>query len=417
MKTELKVEQVPVKFLKPAEYNPRTWTDEARLQLSASLGEFGFVQPIVANSNPKRNGVVIGGNFKLDIAIQSGIKEVPVVWVNLTIDREKALNLRLNKNQGDFDFELLADFDSALLEEVGFGSDEIDLIFPENEEDEFDAEEEAENIVEPVSKLGDIYELGRHRLMCGSSIEKPDIHALMGGVRADMIFTDPPYGVSYVGKTKDALEIKNDQLDAADLLKFLSKAFAAMFAELKAGGSWYVAGPAGQPFNMAFNRSLEPHNWRHTLVWVKQTFVMGRADYHYRHELIYYGWREGAGHYFLDDRSKDTVWEKEPTDAEVIKWFRKEVEKTDVWRFKKPARNREHPTMKPVELVSQAIRNSSMRDWIILDPFGGSGSTLIAAETLGRRCYSMELDPRYVDVIIKRWEKLTGKKAKLCPKK
>ena len=226
-----------------------------------------------------------------------------------------------------------------------------------------------------------------------------------------MIFTDPPYGVSYVGKTKDALEIENDKLDGEQLQKFLETAFRAMFENLTEGGSWYVAGPAGQPFNMAFNRALEPHNWKHTLVWVKQTFVMGRADYHYRHELIYYGWKEGKVHYFVDDRTKDTVWETEPTDEQIVKWFRKEVEKTDVWRFKKPARNREHPTMKPIELVGQAIRNSTIRDQVILDPFGGSGSTLISAEGLNRRCFTMEFDPRYVDVIIKRWEKLTGLKA------
>lgn len=411
MKTELKIEQVPVTELRAADYNPRAWSEAARKGLSRSLDEFGFMQPIVANSAPARKGIVIGGNFKLDIAIERRLKTVPVVWVKLTIEKEKELNLRLNKNQGEFDLELLADFDADLLEEVGFGSDELDRIFPKDDDDEFDAEAEAEAIVTPVSKLGDIYQLGRHRLMCGSSTSKPDIHALMGGVRPDMIFTDPPYGVSYVGKTKDALEIKNDKLEGDELLKFLGAAFALMFDMLQPGGSWYVAGPAGQPFNMAFNRALEPHNWRHTLVWVKQTFVMGRADYHYRHELIYYGWKEGAAHYFIDDRSKDTVWEKEPTDEEIIKWFRKETEKTDVWRFKKPARNREHPTMKPIELVSQAVRNSTIRNQAVLDPFGGSGSTLIAAEQLNRICYTMELDPRYVDVIIRRYEKLTGQKA------
>lgn len=215
-----------------------------------------------------------------------------------------------------------------------------------------------------------------------------------------------------MGKTKDALEIDNDKLEGDELARFLSKAFNTMEKALKKGGAWYIAGPAGQPFNMIFSRALETHNWRHTLVWVKQTFVMGRADYHYRHELIFYGWKDGAPHYFTEDRNKDTVWEKEPTDEEIIKWFRNEVEKADVWRFKKPARNREHPTMKPIELIAQSIRNSSIRDQVVLDLFGGSGSTMMAAEQLNRKAYLMEFDPRYVDVIIKRWEKQTGNKAK-----
>ncbi len=412
MQTELIVKQVPIAELIPAEYNPRKWTEEARKELTKSLGEFGMVQPIVANSNPARKGIVIGGNFKLDILKSKGLTHAPVVWVNLTLEKEKALNLRLNKNQGDFDFELLAEFEMDMLKEVGFSSKELDKIFDEDEKgDDFDEDAELAKIVVPVAKLGDIYQLGEHRVMCGDSTKKEDIEKLVGDKKVDMIFVDPPYGVSYVGKTKDALEIKNDKLDSTELEEFLGKAFAIMFEKLRGGGGWYVAGPAGQPFNMAFNRALEHHNWRHTLVWVKNTFAMGRADYHYRHEIIYYGWKEGAPHYFTDDRTKDTVFEQYPTDEEILKWFKKNVDKTDVWRFKKPARNAEHPTMKPVELVAFAIRNSSQRDEIVLDVFAGSGSTLIAAESCHRTAYLCELDPKYVDVIIKRWELLTKRKA------
>lgn len=410
---ELTIHQIAIEELKPADYNPRKWSETARRGLTASLDAFGFVQPIVANSAPERRGVIIGGNFKLDIAKEKGMKTVPVVWVNIPdIKKEKELNLRLNKNQGEFDNELLGEFDEDLLKEIGWDSKDLDKIFKDDEEDDFDAEKEVGKIINPTSKLGDIFELGRHRLICGDANSIEDVKKLMGGVQADMVFTDPPYGVSYVGKTKDALEIKNDKLLADELLVFLSKSFSTMFGVLKKGGVWYVAGPAGQPYNMAFNRALENHNWKHTLVWVKQTFVMGRADYHYKHELIYYGWKEGAAHYFTDDRTKDTVWEKEPTDQDILRWFRSEIEKTDVWKFKKPARNREHPTMKPIALCQQAIRNSSKRGEIILDTFGGSGSTLIAAEGVSRVCYISELDPKYCDVIIKRWEKLTGEKAK-----
>jgi len=413
MENNLTVEQVPIEQLIPADYNPRKWSESARKGLTESLNVFGFVQPIVANSAPARKGIIIGGNFKLSIAKEKGLKSLPVVWVNIPdLKTEQELNLRLNKNQGEFDNELLAEFDEDLLKSVGFDSKDLDKIFDEDEDDDFDADKEAEKIVTPVSKLGDVYELGRHRLMCGDATDLEGVRKLTGGGTADMIFCDPPYGVSYVGKTKDALEIENDKLDGENLAGLLEKSFVVMFDVLKKGGSWYVAGPAGQPYNMIFNRALEPHNWKHTLVWVKQTFVMGRADYHYRHELIYYGWKEGAPHYFTDERTEDTVWEKEPTDQQIILHYRANLEQSDVWKFKKPARNKEHPTMKPVELVAKAIRNSSKRGEVVLDLFGGSGTTLIAAEQVNRTAWVCELDPRYVDVIIKRWEKLTGEKAK-----
>lgn len=179
---ELKVKQVPIGELKPADYNPRKWSAEARKGLTASINEFGFIQPIVANSAPKRYGVVIGGNFKLSISQEKGLKTVPVVWVNLPdIEKEKELNLRLNKNQGEFDLDLLADFDPKMLEEVGFEAKELDKIFKDDEEDDFDGDKEAEKIITPESKPGEIYELGRHRLMCGNSSSEQDVAKLMGG--------------------------------------------------------------------------------------------------------------------------------------------------------------------------------------------------------------------------------------------
>lgn len=187
--SELKTEQVPIEQLRPAEYNPRKWSEEARRNLTASLDEFGFVQPIVVNSAPNRRGIIIGGNFKLDIAKEKGLKTVPVVWVNLPdIKKEKALNLRLNKNQGEFDFDLLADFDPALLADVGFDSKDIDKIFGDTDEDDFDGDKEAAAIVEPTSKYGEIYQLGRHRLMCGDASKLEDVKKLMGGgTLADMV--------------------------------------------------------------------------------------------------------------------------------------------------------------------------------------------------------------------------------------
>ena len=180
--TELKIEQVPIEQLRPAEYNPRKWSEQARKGLTASLDEFGFVQPIVVNATPERHGVIIGGNFKLDIAKKKGMATVPVVWVNIPdLKKEKELNLRLNKNQGEFDLELLADFDQELLEEVGFESKELDKIFDENGEDDFNADEEVAAIVTPTAKYGELYELGKHRLMCGDSAKVNDVDKLMGG--------------------------------------------------------------------------------------------------------------------------------------------------------------------------------------------------------------------------------------------
>jgi site-specific DNA-methyltransferase (adenine-specific) len=221
--------------------------------------------------------------------------------------------------------------------------------------------------------------------MCGDSTEKDQLAVLMQGKEADLVWTDPPYGVSYVGKTKDALTIENDDMDIDALQEFLTKAFQAGHEVTKKGGCWYVAAPSGNIFQ-AFSIPLSNLGiWRHTLVWVKDTLVMGRADYHYKHESIFYGWKEGAAHQTPPDRKQDTVWE-----------------------IDRPKRNAEHPTMKPIELITRAIKNSSNQGEIVLDMFGGSGSTLIAANETNRTAYLMELDPHYVDVICARYQKHTG---------
>jgi site-specific DNA-methyltransferase (adenine-specific) len=207
---------------------------------------------------------------------------------------------------------------------------------------------------------------------------------------ADLVWTDPPYGVSYVGKTKDALTIQNDSLNPEEFLAFLKSAFENSKRVSKPGAVWYVAAPAGNLF-LSFAIALSDLEiWRHTLVWVKDMFVMGRADYHYRHEAILYGWTPGAAHQEPPDRKQDSVWE-----------------------IPRPKRSEEHPTMKPLELIIRAIRNSTSKGQIVLDPFGGSGSTLIAAEQTGRKARLIELDPKYCDVIVTRWQNLTGQTAEL----
>jgi DNA modification methylase len=417
MDTDLVIEQVPIEQLVPCDYNPRKWSDAARKGLMASLDEFGMLQPIVANAATDRRGVVIGGNFKLDIALKKGLKTLPVVWVTLTSEKEKALNLRLNKNQGEFDLDLLSEFDKALLEEVGFESKELDKIFDEDDEDDFDADAEAAAITTPTAKYGEIYELGRHRLMCGDSSKKEDVEKLLGGVLADMVFTDPPYNVNYSGRGKTTSnKIQNDNMDEQSFRTMLNAWFARYAESLKPTGGMYVcyASRTHREFEDAINAN--GFEVRNQIIWVKKVASMGWGDYRWKHEPILYCHKKGASLDFYGDRKQYTEWTEEPSDTELLKTVRKLVERDEagestVWRLGREQKY-DHPTQKPVKLVSIAIRNSSKRGDTVLDLFGGSGSTLIAANELNRTAYTMELDPKYVDVIIKRWEKLTGEQAK-----
>lgn len=279
------------------------------------------------------------------------------------------------------------------MEMTGFSFDEVDNILKDitgSKEDDFDIQQALDEIDEPTTKTGDIWILGRHRLMCGDSTQKEQVLRLMNNQEADMLLTDPPYNVDYEGKTADALKIENDNMNETEFYNFLLDSFRNMYESVKYGGSVYVfhADTEGLNFRNAFKSC--GFKLAQCLVWVKNTFVMGRQDYQWRHEPILYGWKEGAGHYFVDDRKQSTVLE-----------------------FDKPSRNAEHPTMKPVDLLVYLIKNSSKENNLILDLFGGSGSTLIAAEQTKRNCYTMELDPKYCDVIVKRWETLTGEKAEL----
>jgi len=415
---ELKVEQVAISELRPAEYNPRHWSEDARRNLEASLNEFGFVQPIVVNSAPNRRGIIVGGNFKLDIAKSKGLTTVPVVWVNIPdLVQEKRLNLRLNKNQGEFDFDLLADFDKELLSDVGFSGKEIDRIFDADEQDDFDGDKEVASIGEPTAKYGDLFELGRHRLMCGDASKLDDVKKLMGGgAQADMVFTDPPYNVAYEGKGKSTSNtIKNDDMSEEDFRKMLTAWFGSYREAIKPDAPLYTcyASRTHREFEDALNAN--GFEVRNQIIWVKKVASMGWGDYRWKHEPILYCHLKGVPMKFYGDRKQYTEWTEEPTDEELLKVMRDMVKRDEagestVWRLHREMKY-DHPTQKPLKLVSIAIRNSSKRGDIVLDLFGGSGSTLIASEQLSRNCYTMELDPRYTDVIIKRWEKLTGEKS------
>lgn len=296
------------------------------------------------------------------------------LWSDLDL---AGINIDLADLGPDFDIEFLGikDFVLEPLEKLEPGCDE---------------DEAPEPPVEPVTRRGDVYQLGKHKLICGDSTVLDDVQKLMGNDKADMVWTDPPYNVAYEGKTKDALKIQNDEMSAENFYQFLYDAYSNMLMFTKAGGAIYVAHADKEGMN--FRKALIDSGWllKQCLNWVKQALVMGRQDYHCKHEPILYGWAPGASHNWYSDRKQTTVLE-----------------------FNRPARNAEHPTMKPIDLIEYCLNNSCSSGGLVLDLFGGSGSTLIACEKTGRRASLVELDPKYCDVIIARWEKYTGKKAEL----
>ena len=392
----MNIQIIDINKLIPATYNPRKdlKPDDAEyIKIKNSIVKFGFVSLLVIN----KDMTVIGGHQRLKVLKDLGITEVECIVVDLDKTNEKALNIALNKIQGDWDEDKL----EALLQELkleefdmnltGFDFDEVDEILNDingTKEDNFDVDSAYEEIEEPITKPGDIWILGNHRLMCGDSTHKDDIMRLMNNQDADMLLTDPPYNVDYVGKTAEALKIKNDNMDDNQFYEFLRKVFENMYIVTKEGASIYVfhADTEGINFRKAFKDA--GFKLAECLIWKKDCFVMGRQDYQWQHEPVLYGWKEGKAHYFINDRTQSTILE-----------------------FDRPKQSTLHPTMKPIDLIAKLIKNSSKENDIILDLFGGSGSTIIAAEQLNRCCYTMELDPKYCDVIVKRWETLTNKEA------
>ncbi len=393
--SNMNIQKINILKLKPSEYNPRKDLqpeDEEYIKIKNSILEFGYVAPVIINADM----TVIGGHQRLKVLKELGYEEIQCIVVDLDKNKEKALNLALNKISGEWDNDKLEAILAELKETdidmniTGFSNDEIDDILKDimgSNEDDFDLEEALEEIEEPITKVGDIWKLGKHRLLCGDSTQQEDVMRLMNNQEADILLTDPPYNVDYEGT---AGKIENDNMNETEFYNLLIDAFKNMHSVAKAGCPIYVfhADTEGLNFRNAFKNA--GFKLAQCLVWVKNTFVMGRQDYQWKHEPILYGWKEGKAHYFIDSRSQNTVLE-----------------------FDKPTRNAEHPTMKPIDLLVYLIKNSSKENNLIVDLFGGSGSSLIAAEQTNRICYTMELDPRYCDVIIKRWETLTGQKAEL----
>lgn len=394
---KLKVIYRKTEDLIPYVRNARTHSDEQVARIAASIREFGWTNPILVDGD---NGI-IAGHGRLAAARKMGMTEVPTIELSGMTDVQKRAYIladnRLALDAG-WDDELLAieleelkdlNFDVSL---TGFSPDEIDGLIDNGEEcaEESEDAELPETPEEPVTKTGDVWILGRHRLICGDSCTSGAVEQLMQDDRADMYLTDPPYNVAYQGGTKDALTIMNDSMDDASFRQFLIDAFSMADSVMKPEASFYIWHADLEGFN--FRGACRDVEWkvRECLVWVKNSLVIGRQDYQWRHEPCLYGWKDGASHNWYSDRSQTTVLE-----------------------FNKPARNGEHPPMKPVELFRYLIENSSKSGDVILDSFGGSGTTLIACEESGRCARLIELDPKYCDVIVRRWQNMTGKHAVL----
>ena len=381
----MEIKNLKLSELKPYENNPRI-NDEAVKYVAESIKEFGFKVPIVVD----KNNIIVAGHTRYKASKQLGLEEVPcIVADDLTDEQVKAFRLADNKvgEIAEWDFKLLAEelqgIDDLDMEAFGF---EMPKNEDEVEEDEYDVELPKE----PKSKLGQVYKLGRHRLMCGDSTKAEDVAKLMDGVKADMLLTDPPYNVAYEGGTKDKLKIKNDNMPDEKFRQFLVEAFTRANEVMKDGSVFYIWHADSEGYN--FRGACFNIGWkvRQCLIWNKNSMVLGRQDYQWKHEPCLYGWKEGASHLWATDRKQTTVLD-----------------------FDRPNRNAEHPTMKPVKLFDYLIKNNTKSEDIVLDLFGGSGTTIIACEQNKRTGYVMELDPKYVDVIINRWEQYTGEKAVL----
>ena len=377
--------------LLPADYNPRKDLkpgDAEYEKLKRSLEQFGYVEPVIWN---KATGRVVGGHQRLKVLIDMGITEVDCVVVEMDEEKEKALNIALNKISGDWDKDKLAllisdlqgaDFDVSL---TGFDPEEIDDLFKDAtkdgvSDDDFDVDAELKKPT--MTKAGDLWMLGNHRLVCGDSTKADTCELLMGDRFANLVITDPPYNVNYEGS---AGKIKNDNMENDAFYQFLYDAFTNTEKVMAEDASIYVfhADTEGLNFRRAFADA--GFYLSGTCIWKKQSLVLGRSPYQWQHEPCLFGWKKNGKHQWYADRKQTTIWE-----------------------FDKPKKNGDHPTMKPVPLIAYPIMNSSMSNCIVLDPFGGSGSTLIACEQTKRICCTVELEEKYCDVIVKRYIEQVG---------
>ncbi|WP_302490392.1 site-specific DNA-methyltransferase [uncultured Dialister sp.] len=387
----MRIEKKNITDLIPADYNPRKDLkpgDKEYEKLKHSIHEFGYVDPLIWN---QQTGRLIGGHQRLKVLKDMGIEDVDVVIVDMNEEKEKALNVALNKISGDWDKDKLMllitdlqgeDFDVSL---TGFDPEELDDLFKDDlkddvKDDNFDVDKELKKPT--MTKPGDLWQLGEHRLLCGDSTKEESYELLMAGKQANLVITDPPYNVNYQGS---AGKIKNDNMKDDAFYQFLLAAFTNMEKNMASDASIYVfhADTEGLNFRKAFSDA--GFYLSGTCIWVKQSLVLGRSPYQWRHEPILFGWKKKGKHCWYAGRKESTIWE-----------------------FDKPKKNKDHPTMKPIPLLAYPIMNSSMTNSIVLDPFGGSGSTLIACEQTKRICRTIELDEKFCDVIVKRYIEQVG---------
>lgn len=389
----MKAKEIPTADLIPYARNSRTHSDQQVTQIAGSIREFGFLNPVIIDEDK----TIIAGHGRVLAAAKMKLEKVPCVQFSHLTDAQKRAYViadnRLAMNAG-WDEELLANEISDLfaddfeLDLLGFDADELEnLLDLDTSENEVTEDEVPDPPADPVTQSGDLWLLGEHRLLCGDSTNADDVARLMDGAKADLWLTDPPYNVDYTGGT--GLTIQNDNMSDADFRSFLNQCFKAAFDVMKPGASFYIWHADSEGYN--FRGSVQDcgERVRQCLIWAKQALVMGRQDYHWRHEPCLYGWKQGASHGWYTDRKQTTVLE-----------------------FDRPKKSEEHPTMKPVKLFSYLIGNSTAPQGLVFDSFLGSGTTLVAAQQLGRKCYGMEISPQYCDVIIQRWEELSGDKAR-----
>lgn len=385
----LDIQKIDVEKLNPAKYNPRKDLkkgDSEYEKLKRSIEIFGYVEPVIWN---KKTGHIVGGHQRFKVLKEQGATEVDCVVLDMDESEEKALNIALNKVSGDWDMpklaELLEDLDKSMFDVslTGFDVAEIDDLFSkvhdkDVKEDNFD---EAPPEV-PITKNGDLWILGKHRLICGDSTKLETYEKLMEGKKANLVVTDPPYNVAYEGT---AGTIQNDNMEDKKFKEFLINAYKGMYESLADGGSIYVFHADKETVNFRTAFKEAGFFCHQTCIWIKNSPVLGRCDYQYNHEPVLVGWKPTAGHKFYADRKQRTTW-----------------------NFDRPTKSKYHPTMKPIALLAYPITNSSLTNSIVLDPFGGSGSTLIACEQTDRICYTVELDEKYADVIVKRYIEQVG---------
>lgn len=386
----MEVELRSIDDIQPFKKNPKVHPQSQIDMIKRSIEEFGWTNPILIS----QDNMIIAGHGRYKAAQELGLEQVPTIFIDLPYEKAVAYVIADNRlaelaeEDSNMLAELLQDIDEGLLDAIGFCQDDIDELLADIEAGmpaEIVEDEPPEAPEDPISQRGDVWILGKHRLMCGDSTDTADVAKLMDGNLANLVITDPPYNVDYEGKTADVLKIENDKMSDSDFYQFLNGVYSRLYESSADGAGIYV-----------FHADLEGMNFRKAMldvgyklaqccIWVKNSMVMGRQDYHWQHEPVLVGWKPTAAHNWYSDRKQTTVW-----------------------NFDRPTKNLEHPTMKPVELIAYPMQNSSKKGDTVLDLFGGSGSTMMACEQTGRVNHSMELDSKYCDVIIQRYVNFTG---------